>query len=221
MQMKKLIVVDGVDSSGKETNTNYIYELLKSMGENVIRLSFPDYDSPSSSLVKMYLGGEFGDNPSDVNAYAASVFYAADRYASYKTSWENFDGIIVADRYTTSNMVHQAAKIDDETEKNQFLDWLEDLEYEKFGIPKPDKIIFLNMPVWAAEKLMANRKNKITGNEKKDIHERNEEYLKKSYDNAMYVAKKFGWTIVNCTDGGRIKLLDEIQNELKEIVLNS
>lgn len=221
MQMKKLIVVDGVDSSGKETNTNYIYELLKSMGENVIRLSFPDYDSPSSSLVKMYLGGEFGDNPSDVNAYAASVFYAADRYASYKTSWENFDGIIVADRYTTSNMVHQAAKIDDETEKNQFLNWLEDLEYEKFGIPRPDKIIFLNMPVWAAEKLMANRKNKITGNEKKDIHERNEEYLKKSYDNAMYVAKKFGWTIVNCTDGDRIKPLDEIQNELKEIVFNS
>ena len=218
--MKKLIVVDGVDSSGKETNTNYIYELLKSMGENVIRLSFPDYDSPSSSLVKMYLGGEFGDNPSDVNAYAASVFYAADRYASYKTSWENFDGIIVADRYTTSNMVHQAAKIADETEKNQFLDWLEDLEYEKFGIPRPDKIIFLNMPVWAAEKLMANRKNKITGNEKKDIHERNEEYLKKSYDNAMYVAKKFGWTIVNCTDGDRIKSLDEIQTELKEIVLN-
>ena len=219
--MKKLIVVDGVDSSGKETNTNYIYELLKSMGENVIRISFPDYDSPSSSLVKMYLGGEFGDNPSDVNAYAASVFYAADRYASYKTSWENSDGIIVADRYTTSNMVHQAAKIDDETEKNQFLDWLEDLEYEKFGIPRPDKIIFLNMPVWAAEKLMANRKNKITGNEKKDIHERNEEYLKKSYDNAMYVAKKFGWTIVNCTDGDRIKSLDEIQTELKEIVLNS
>lgn len=219
--MKKLIVVDGVDSSGKETNTNYIYELLKSMGENVIRLSFPDYNSPSSSLVKMYLGGEFGDNPSDVNAYAASVFYAADRYASYKTSWENFDGIIVADRYTTSNMVHQAAKIADETEKNQFLDWLEDLEYEKFGIPRPDKIIFLNMPVWAAEKLMANRKNKITGNEKKDIHERNEEYLKKSYDNAMYVAKKFGWTIVNCTDGDKIKSLDEIQTELKEIVLNS
>lgn len=219
--MKKLIVVDGVDSSGKETNTNYIYELLKSMGENVIRLSFPDYNSPSSSLVKMYLGGEFGDNPSDVNAYAASVFYAADRYASYKTSWENFDGIIVADRYTTSNMVHQAAKIADETEKNQFLDWLEDLEYEKFGIPRPDKIIFLNMPVWAAEKLMANRKNKITGNEKKDIHERNEEYLKKSYDNAMYVAKKFGWTIVNCTDGDRIKSLDEIQTELKEILLNS
>lgn len=219
--MKKLIVVDGVDSSGKETNTNYIYELLKSMGENVIRLSFPDYNSPSSSLVKMYLRGEFGDNPSDVNAYAASVFYAADRYASYKTSWENFDGIIVADRYTTSNMVHQAAKIADETEKNQFLDWLEDLEYEKFGIPRPDKIIFLNMPVWAAEKLMANRKNKITGNEKKDIHERNEEYLKKSYDNAMYVAKKFGWTIVNCTDGDRIKSLDEIQTELKEILLNS
>lgn len=219
MQMKKLIVVDGVDSSGKETNTNYIYELLKASGENVIRISFPNYISPSSSLVKMYLQGDFGENPNDVSAYAASIFYAIDRYASYKTLWSDFDGIIVADRYTTSNMVHQAAKIDDEKEKEKFLEWLEDLEFEKLGIPRPDKIIFLNMPVWAAEQLMANRKNKITGENEKDIHEKNSEYLKKSYDNAMYVAKKFGWTVVDCTEGDRIKSLDEIQKELKKIVL--
>lgn len=217
--MKKLIVVDGVDSSGKETNTNYIYELLKASGENVIRISFPNYISPSSSLVKMYLHGDFGENPNDVSAYAASIFYAIDRYASYKTLWSDFDGIIVADRYTTSNMVHQAAKIDDEKEKEKFLEWLEDLEFEKLGIPRPDKIIFLNMPVWAAEQLMANRKNKITGENEKDIHEKNSEYLKKSYDNAMYVAKKFGWTVVDCTEGDRIKSLDEIQKELKKIVL--
>lgn len=217
--MKKLIVVDGVDSSGKETNTNYIYELLKASGENVIRISFPNYISPSSSLVKMYLQGDFGENPNDVSAYAASIFYAIDRYASYKTLWSDFDGIIVADRYTTSNMVHQAAKIDDEKEKEKFLEWLEDLEFEKLGIPRPDKIIFLNMPVWAAEQLMANRKNKITGENEKDIHEKNSEYLKKSYDNAMYVAKKFGWTVVDCTEGDRIKSLDEIQKELKKIVL--
>lgn len=219
MQMKKLIVVDGVDSSGKETNTNYIYELLKASGENVIKISFPNYISPSSSLVKMYLQGDFGENPNDVSAYAASIFYAIDRYASYKTLWSDFDGIIVADRYTTSNMVHQAAKIDDEKEKEKFLEWLEDLEFEKLGIPRPDKIIFLNMPVWAAEQLMANRKNKITGENEKDIHEKNSEYLKKSYDNAMYVAKKFGWTVVDCTEGDRIKSLDEIQKELKKIVL--
>lgn len=219
MQMKKLIVVDGVDSSGKETNTNYIYELLKASGENVIKISFPNYISPSSSLVKMYLQGDFGENPNDVSAYAASIFYAIDRYASYKTLWGDFDGIIVADRYTTSNMVHQAAKIDDEKEKEKFLEWLEDLEFEKLGIPRPDKIIFLNMPVWAAEQLMANRKNKITGENEKDIHEKNSEYLKKSYDNAMYVAKKFGWTVVDCTEGDRIKSLEEIQKELKKIVL--
>lgn len=217
--MKKLIVVDGVDSSGKETNTNYIYELLKASGENVIRISFPNYISPSSSLVKMYLQGDFGENPNDVSAYAASIFYAIDRYASYKTLWSDFGGIIVADRYTTSNMVHQAAKIDDEKEKEKFLEWLEDLEFEKLGIPRPDKIIFLNMPVWAAEQLMANRKNKITGENEKDIHEKNSEYLKKSYDNAMYVAKKFGWTVVDCTEGDRIKSLEEIQKELKKIVL--
>lgn len=217
--MKKLIVIDGVDSSGKETNTNYIYELLKASGENVIKISFPNYISPSSSLVKMYLQGDFGENPNDVSAYAASIFYAIDRYASYKTLWSDFDGIIVADRYTTSNMVHQAAKIDDEKEKEKFLEWLEDLEFEKLGIPRPDKIIFLNMPVWAAEQLMANRKNKITGENEKDIHEKNSEYLKKSYDNAMYVAKKFGWTVVDCTEGDRIKSLEEIQKELKKIVL--
>lgn len=217
--MKKLIVIDGVDSSGKETNTNYIYELLKASGENVIKISFPNYISPSSSLVKMYLQGDFGENPNDVSAYAASIFYAIDRYASYKILWGDFDGIIVADRYTTSNMVHQAAKIDDEKEKEKFLEWLEDLEFEKLGIPRPDKIIFLNMPVWAAEQLMANRKNKITGENEKDIHEKNSEYLKKSYDNAMYVAKKFGWTVVDCTEGDRIKSLEEIQKELKKIVL--
>lgn len=221
--MKRLIVVDGVDSSGKETNTKYIVNLLSQAGQNVRKISFPDYDSPSSSLVKMYLSGDFGTDPNDVNAYAASSFYAVDRFASFKMDWgKGFytdEGTIVADRYTTSNMVHQAAKIDDLAEKDRFLEWLEDLEYRHFGLPEPDLILFLNMPVWAAQKLMAERKNKFSGEAKKDIHERNAEYLQKSYDNAMYVANKFGWTIVDCVDGDRIKPFEEIQAEIKKIVL--
>lgn len=220
----KLIVVDGVDSSGKETNTQYIYNLLCKQVDNVQKISFPDYESPSSSLVKMYLAGEFGEGASDVNAYAASAFYAVDRFASFAKSWgKGFyrdNGIIVADRYTTSNMIHQAAKIENIEEKDIFLDWLYDFEYNKLGLPIPNLIIFLNMPVWAAKQLMENRKNKITGEDKKDIHERDEAYLQKSYDNAMYVAKKFGWTIVNCTDGERIKSFEEIQTEIKKIIMD-
>ena len=221
--MKKLIIIDGVDSSGKETNTSYIFNLLKEHSDNVEKISFPDYESDSSALVKMYLNGEFGQNASDVNAYAASSFYAVDRYSSFKKGWgKDFyesDGIIVSDRYVTSNMIHQASKIENETEKISFLKWLDDYEYEKLGLPRPDKIIFLNMPVWAATKLMENRKNKITGDSKKDIHEKDKEYLQKSYDNAMFVAKKFNWTIVDCTENDRIKTLKEIQEELKNIVL--
>lgn len=220
----KLIVIDGVDSSGKETHTKYIYDLLSNNIDNVSKISFPDYESPSSSLVKMYLGGEFGNSPDSVNAYAASTFYAVDRYASFKKDWgkdfKTKDGIIVADRYVTSNMIHQAAKISDACEKEKFLEWLYDLEYKKLGLPEPDLVIFLNMPVWAAMQLMENRKNKITNDDKKDIHENNIEYLEKSYNNAMSIAKKYGWTIVNCTDGKRIKTIEEIQIELKRIVLH-
>lgn len=215
----KLIVVEGVDSSGKETNTKFIYDFLVSLGENVKKISFPNYESDASSLVKMYLGGEFGNNPSDVNAYAASSFYAVDRYASFKKDWGNFNGIVVADRYVTSNMVHQASKIEDIYEKNEFLKWLDDFEYNKLGLPRPDKTIFLNMPVWATMKLMEERKNKITGETKKDIHEKNQKYLELSYSNAMYIAKRYNWNIVNCTESDRIKSLNEIQEELKKIVI--
>lgn len=216
----KLIVVEGVDSSGKETNTKYIYDLLVSNGHNAKKISFPNYESNASALVKMYLGGEFGNNPNDVNAYAASAFYAVDRYASFKQDWGNFDGIVVADRYVSSNMIHQASKIEDIYEKNEFLKWLDDFEYNKLGLPRPDYILFLNMPVWAAMKLMEDRKNKITGEDKKDIHEKNQEYLEKSYNNALYVAKRLNWNIVNCTEGDRIKSLDEIQKEIKALIEN-
>ena len=185
--MGKLIVIEGTDSSGKETQTKKLYERLANEVEKVRKISFPNYESPACEPVKMYLAGAFGDNALNVNPYPVSTMFAIDRYASYKMDWESFynaGGIIVTDRYTTSNMVHQASKIENIDEKSKYLGWLEDLEYNKMGIPKPDLVIFLNMPTEMAVKLMEARKNKITGEEKKDIHEKDTSYLKKSYDNA-------------------------------------
>ncbi|WP_288875227.1 thymidylate kinase [uncultured Fusobacterium sp.] len=218
--MGKLIVIEGTDSSGKETQTKKLYERLLSEGKNVRKISFPNYDSPACEPVKMYLAGKFGDNASKVNPYPISTMYAIDRYASYKMDWGNFlknGGIIITDRYTTSNMVHQASKIEDKEEKEKYLQWLEDLEYNKMELPKPDMVIFLNMPTDMAEKLMAERKNKITGESQKDIHEKNKEYLKKSYDNACEIAKKYNWQEIKCVDK-ELKSIEDIGEEIYNLV---
>lgn len=216
--MGKLIVIDGVDSSGKQTHTEMLAERLIKDGYDVKRLSFPDYDSPSSSLVKMYLSGQFGENPDDVNAYAASSFFAADRFASYRTKWKsdylNKNKIIIADRYVSSNMIHQASKLETEEEKNKFLNWLSELEYDIYGIPRPDITFFLDMPVECAELLMKERKNKFSGEEQKDIHESNRDYLEKSYNNACHAAKSLGWHRIDCTRNGKIRTIVEINDEL-------
>lgn len=216
--MAKLIVIDGVDSSGKQTHTEMLAERLAKDGFDVKRLSFPDYESPSSSLVKMYLSGQFGDKPEDVNAYAASSFFAADRFASYRTKWKSDysdeNKIIIADRYVSSNMIHQASKLEGEEEKNKFLDWLSELEYGIYNIPKPDIIFFLDMPVECAQRLMRERKNKFSGEEQKDIHESNGEYLIKSYNNACHIAKTLGWHRIDCTNAGEIRKIQEINDEL-------
>ena len=216
--MGKLIVIDGVDSSGKQTHTELLSSKLVRDGFDVKRLSFPDYESPSSSLVKMYLSGQFGDNPDDVNAYAASSFFAADRFASYRTKWKadylDENKIIIADRYVSSNMIHQASKLDSEEEKNKFLDWLSRLEYNIYQIPKPDITFFLDMPTECAEMLMRERKNKFSGEEQKDIHESNREYLEKSYSNACHIAKTLNWHRIDCTENGVIRSIDDINDEL-------
>ena len=206
--MGKLIVIEGTDSSGKETQTKKLYERLANEVEKVRKISFPNYESPACEPVKMYLAGAFGDNALNINPYPVSTMFAIDRYASYKMDWESFynaGGIIVTDRYTTSNMVHQASKIENIDEKSKYLGWLEDLEYNKMGIPKPDLVIFLNMPTEMAVKLMEARKNKITGEEKKDIHEKDTSYLKKSYDNACDIAKKYNWQEIKCVENKRLK----------------
>ncbi len=215
--MGKLIVIEGTDSSGKQTQSDILYQRLRSEGKNVKKISFPNYDSPASEPVKMYLSGEFGENANDVNPYPISTMYAVDRYASFKKDWGNFylgDGIIITDRYTTSNMVHQASKFDDQNEKMKYLEWLEDLEYEKMEIPRPDIVLFLNMPVETAQKLMANRKNKITGDAVKDIHEKDVEYLRKSHQNACDIADLYHWEEIECVRNGELKNIDEISEEI-------
>lgn len=211
----KLIVIEGLDSSGKETQSRMLEEHFKKEGVNCRRVEFPNYKSESSTLVKMYLRGDFGSNASDVNPYAASSFYAVDRYASYKTGFEDFyknGGLVIADRYTTSNMIHQASKL--ESGKNEFAEWIMNYEYELLGLPRPDKVIFLNMPTDVAVKLMQNRINKATGEEKKDIHEKDIAYLKATYAEAMRLAKKLGWSVVNCSDGENPRDILEIHEDI-------
>ncbi len=217
----KLIIIEGVDSSGKATHTKLLYERLINENNEVKKVEFPNYNSNSSALVKMYLNGDFGDKPEDVNPYAASVFFAADRFASFKTLWKDFyenGGIVVSDRYTISNMIHQAAKIKDLEKKRIFLEWLWDLEFIKMGIPVPDCIIFLDMPPEYAQILMKNRKNKITGLNEKDIHENNLEYLQESYKNACNIAELYNWNHVYCVMDGKIRDIADIQNDIYSIV---
>lgn len=212
--MGKLIVIEGLDGSGKSTQLELLPKNLHKNGIDSKTVSFPDYDSDSSALVKMYLGGKFGNKPDDVNAYAASLFYAVDRFASYKTNWGEYynqNGVIVSGRYTTSNAVHQTSKIP-ETEWQNFLDWLYDLEYNKVGIPKPDKVIFLDMPIEVSQKLLSGRYKGDEG--KKDIHESDTAYLDKCRKAAMFTASYSGWTIIPCAKDGEPRSIEDISNDI-------
>jgi dTMP kinase len=220
----KLIVIEGVDSSGKETHTKMLFQRLLDDNLNIKKVEFPDYNSQSSALVKMYLNGDFGSNPEDVNPYAASTFFAIDRYASFKTSWQDFynnGGIVLADRYTMSNMIHQASKVKDKEKKLAFLDWLWDLEFVKLGIPVPDCIIFLDMPPEYGRLFMKERKNKITGLSEKDIHEKSPEHLTESYNNACEIADLYKWNHVCCVRDGVLRSIADINDEVYSIVKKS
>lgn len=220
--MGKLIVIEGLDGSGKSTQLELLGETLKKMQIDCKTVSFPDYDSDSSALVKMYLKGEFGTSPNDVNAYASSVFYTVDRFASYKTNWGKYyddGGIILSGRYTTSNAVHQTSKLP-ESKWKEFLDWLYDFEYNKVGIPKPDKVIFLDMPIEVSQKLLTTR---YEGDEnKKDIHEANTDYLKKCRAAAGFTADYSGWTVISCAKDGEPRTIsdiaDDILREVKKVI---
>lgn len=216
--MSKLIIMEGLDGSGKSTQTELLENYLKNKSIAYKKIKLPDYDSPSSTLVNMYLGGEFGKNADDVNAYAASAFYAVDRFASYKLKWkQDYENgtLILADRYATSNSIYQMEKID-ESEWDRYLDWSEDFEYNKIGIPKPDLVIFLDMPVEISQKLMTGRYNGDEG--KKDVHEANVAFLNACRKSALYAAEKQGWRVVSCSDGDNPLPIEEIHNRIVEIV---
>ena len=215
--MGKLFVIDGTDGSGKQTQMQELKNKLIADRIEFKEISFPNYDSPSSSLVKMYLSGEFGDNAKMISPYIASTFYAVDRYATYvkdfKEYYEN-GGIILADRYTTANMVHQAGKIDNEQEREKFLNWLWDFEFNLYKLPVPTKVFFLKMPPEKSFELMANRENKFTHEAKKDIHERDKQHIIDSFNAACYVAEKYNWYTINCVKEDKIRTIEDIHNEI-------
>ncbi len=198
----KLIVIEGLDGSGKSTQEELLKKKLSEINIKVNFIKLPNYDDPACDLVKMYLSGRFGSDPSDVNAYAASSFFAVDRYVSYNCYWKEqyLNGeVFLADRYTTSNAYHQLTKTD-KKDWDSYLKWLEDFEYNKMGIPKPDAVIYLDMPIEVSQKLMTDRYN---GDEtKKDIHEKNIEYLKSCREAADYACEKLGWTRIVCGENG-------------------
>ena len=215
--MGKIFVIDGTDGSGKQTQFERLKNRLTEEGIDYRTVSFPNYDSPSSSLVKMYLSGEFGENAKDVSPYIASTFYAADRYATYTTKYKEYyenGGIILADRYTTANMVHQAGKIQDKEEREKFLNWLWNLEFELYGLPVPAEVFFLKMPPEKALELIKNRENKFTHSAQKDIHERDKSHITDSFNAACSVAQKYNWYTVECIKDGQVRTIDDIHEEI-------
>ena len=217
--MGKLIVIEGLDGSGKSTQLELLPKGLMAHGIDSRSVSFPCYDDDSSALIKMYLAGQFGSKPGDVNAYAASCFYACDRYASFKKDWGEYyldGGVIVSGRYTTSNAVHQCSKLPKE-EWAAFLDWLYDFEYTKLGIPKPDKVIFLDMPTEVSQKLLDNRYSNDGGH--KDIHEKDVEYLNRCREAAVFTAEYSGWVKISCAKDGEPRTIDEIAADVLAEVL--
>lgn len=218
--MGKLIIFEGLDGSGKGTQTDLLCQTLRAKGEEPMQITFPDYESDSSALVKMYLSGQFGQKPDDVNAYASSTFYAVDRFASYKTRWGDFyrrGGLVVSDRYTTSNAVHQCSKLPP-MHWDGFLEWLFDFEYKKMGIPAPDAVVYLSVEVEVSQRLIAERYHGDTN--KMDIQEKDIEYLARSRAAAEYCARKLGWERIVCTkeeNGQRVmRSADEIHAEVMD-----
>ena len=211
-----LIVLEGIDGSGKETQASLLEKKLKEKGREVMHISFPDYESPSSALVKMYLKGDFGKNPEDVNPYAASLFYAVDRFASYRMKWKDFyqkGGIIIADRYTTSNMVHQMTKYEDKKARKDFLSWLEKTEYEELELPVPDLVILLDIPLAVSENLVKERARQGGS---MDIHEQHLDYLRKCHDAYQELVSLYGWKRIPCTEEGKLRTIEDIGKDVEK-----
>ena len=212
--MGKLIVIEGTDGSGKSTQFKLLTQRLTEENRTFQKLVFPQYAEPSSALIRMYLGGEFGTKPTDVNAYAASAFFAVDRYASYKKVWGDYfenGGLIVSDRYTTSNAVHQASKMEGQEQKD-FLKWLYEFEYDKLGLPCPDLVLYLDVPTDFTEKMM--RRREADTHTSADIHEQDMEYLATCRRTGREAAKFYGWTVIECVRDGQMRSIEDIHEEI-------
>ena len=217
--MGKLIVIEGTDGSGKSTQFKLLTDRVTAEGHRFQKLVFPQYAEPSSALIRMYLGGEFGTNPSDVNAYAASAFYAVDRYASYKKVWGEWyenGGLVLSDRYTTSNAVHQASKEPVE-KQGAFLQWLYEFEYDRLGLPRPDLTIYLDVPTDFTEKMMRSRE--AATNTKADIHEQDLNYLATCRRTGRAAAAFYGWTVIDCVKDGVMRSIEDIHEEIYRHVM--
>ena len=212
--MGKLIVIEGTDGSGKSTQFRLLTDRLESEQVKFQKLVFPQYSEPSSALIRMYLGGEFGKSPSDVNAYAASAFYSVDRYASYRKVWGKWyeeGGLVVSDRYTTSNAVHQTSK-EPEDKREDFLNWLYDFEYDKLGLPRPDLVIYLDVPTDFTEKMLRHRESET--HTQADIHEQDMQYLATCRRMGRAAAEHYGWTVIRCVRDGAMRSMKDIHEEI-------
>ena len=212
--MGKLIVIEGTDGSGKSTQFRLLSEHLEKDGVNFKHIVFPRYSEESSALIRMYLGGQFGSKPNDVNAYAASAFYAVDRFASYKMDWGQWyedGGVILSDRYTTSNAVHQASKEEGEAQK-KYLHWLYEFEYDQLGLPCPDLVIYLDVPTDFTEKMMRGRE--AATNTSADIHEKDMAYLATCRRTGKAAAEYYGWTVIHCVRDGEMRSIEDIHEEI-------
>ena len=219
--MGKLIVIEGTDGSGKSTQFRLLTQRREAENLTFQKLGFPQYSEPSSALIRMYLGCEFGSSPSDVNAYAASAFYAVDRYASFKKVWGEWyenGGLIVSDRYTTSNAVHQASKVH-QFDQNSFLQWLYDFEYDKLGLPRPNLTIYLDVPTDFTEKMM--RKREADTHTSADIHEQDMDYLATCRRTGKAAAEYYGWTVIQCVKDGKMRTIEDIHEEIYRHVQKS
>jgi dTMP kinase len=216
--MGKLIVFEGIDGSGKSTQFERLCRRLENEGVDFKRLTFPQYREPSSALIRMYLSGQFGEDPETVNPYAASTFYAVDRYASYIRFWREFyleGGIVLTDRYTTSNALHQGSKLPEE-KRPEFFEWLYDFEFGLMELPEPDVVIYMDID--AEEALRRIRSRHAAAGDAPDIHERDETYIRKCWLCGGQAADFYGWRKIACCRGGKPRTEQELHDEIYEII---
>lgn len=218
----KFFVIDGVDGSGKGTQARLVIKRLKNEGYDVLEADFPQYGQKSAALVEEYLNGKFGSFD-EVDAYQASIFYACDRFAASKDMKAHLEkgGIIISNRYTTSNQIHQSSKISDEKELDKFLIWLDDLEYNIFKIPKPDEVIFLNVPYEIGQKLVGKKdlRTYIEGDKTHDIHEESLDHLELAYNRACSLVEKYdNWTQIMCAKENNLRTIEDINEEIYQLI---